>query len=82
MASMTARALAPEFPSDVARGLIALAETDGAAYRLAIASVLESFETRRRYLEGIPVADTVITLQSSLAREQSEVPLRSPLLPA
>jgi hypothetical protein len=70
-----------DFPSSVADSLFAVAAHDRAAYEQAIAQVLASFEARDEYLEEIPVADTVIVLQS-LARERGlAVTLRSTLLP-
>ena len=37
--------------------------------RVAVESVLASFETREDYLEDIPVADTVLVLQALAAKE-------------
>jgi hypothetical protein len=69
------------FPPATARALAALACGDAAAYADAVAVVLETFETRDRFLEDIPVADTVMTLQA-LARARGIAPaLRSPRLP-
>jgi hypothetical protein len=74
---------APEdaFPRPVAESLAALAACDGAAYRDAVARVLESFESRDEYLEDIPVADTVIVLQALAERRGIAAALSSPLLP-
>jgi hypothetical protein len=73
--------VAEGFPPATADALIALARRDGIAYAEAVTAVLETFETRDRFLEDIPVADTVMTLQF-LARARSlEVALRSPRLP-
>ncbi len=69
------------FPRPVAEALAALAAGDGAAYEDAVARVLESFENREEYLEGIPVADTVVVLQSLAEQRGIAVELRSPLLP-
>ena len=69
------------FPRPVAEALAALAAADGAAYEDAVARVLESFESREEYLEGIPVADTVVVLQSLAEQRGIAVELRSPLLP-
>jgi hypothetical protein len=52
------------FPRPVADALAALAAGDGAAYADAVARVLRSFEERDTYLEDIPVADTVIVLET------------------
>ena len=48
---------------------------------LAVESVLESFETREEYLEDIPVADTVIVLQTLAAQRDMAADLESALLP-
>jgi hypothetical protein len=74
---------APEdaFPRPVAESLAALAAGDGAAYQEAVARVLASFESRDEYLEGIPVADTVLVLQALADRRGIAAELRSPLLP-
>lgn len=69
------------FPRPVAEALAALAAGDGAAYENAVARVLESFENRDEYLEGIPVADTVVVLQSLAEQRGIAAELRSPLLP-
>jgi hypothetical protein len=69
------------FPRAVAEALVGLAAGDGAVYRDAVARVLESFESRDEYLEGIPVADTVIVLQALAERRGLAAALRSPLLP-
>ena len=69
------------FPRPVAESLAALAAGDGAAYQDAVARVLASFESRDEYLEGIPVADTVIVLQALAERRGMAAELRSPLLP-
>lgn len=69
------------FPPATADALIGLADGDGPAYAEAVTAVLHTFETRDRFLEDVPVADTVMTLQL-LARARSlEVALRSPRLP-
>jgi hypothetical protein len=70
-----------DFPADVADALAALASADGTAYETAVRSVLRSFETRERYLEDLPVADTVLVLQGLAARRGLGVELASPLLP-
>ena len=57
-----------DFPRDVGAALAALAAGDGAGYRAAVASVLDSFETRSDFLEDVAVADTVLVLQRLAAR--------------
>jgi hypothetical protein len=70
-----------DFPVPVAEALAALAARDGIAYRVAVTTVLESFETREAYLEDLPVADTVVVLQALAEPRGAAVALTSPLLP-
>jgi hypothetical protein len=70
-----------DFPPSVADALAALAHGDEAAYVAAISGVLTSFEQRDEYLEGIPVADTVLVLQHLADRKGVASPLQSPFLP-
>jgi tetratricopeptide (TPR) repeat protein len=70
-----------DFPNDVGDSLAFIAAQDVVGYAVAIESVLESFETRDEYLEDIPVADTVLVLQSLAARRGIAAELSSPLLP-
>ena len=56
------------FPPEVADALAAIAADDAGGYGAAVDVVLESFESRGDYLEGIPVADTVLALQALAAR--------------
>jgi tetratricopeptide (TPR) repeat protein len=71
-----------DFPADVATALAAIAAHDRVAYIEAVEDVLESFEARDAYLEDVPVADTVIVLQTLAARRDlgAELP-PSRLLP-
>jgi hypothetical protein len=69
------------FPPATARALAALARGDAAVYAEAVAAVLETFETRDRFLEDVPVADTVLTLQALARPRGLAVGLRSPRLP-
>jgi hypothetical protein len=71
-----------DFPHDVADALATVAAGDLVEYTFAIESVLRSFETRDAYLENVPVADTVLVLQSLAARRGLDVELTSALLPA
>lgn len=71
-----------DFPHAVADGLATLAAADRLGYIEAIEAVLESFERREEYLEDIPVADTVLVLQTLAARRGLAAELESPLLPA
>jgi hypothetical protein len=70
-----------DFPHDVANALATLSAEDTLGYTYAVESVLESFEQRDEYLEGIPVADTVIVLQALAERRGIAAELASPLLP-
>ena len=70
-----------DFPPDVADALATLAAEDVLGYTYAVESVLESFENRDEYLEEMPVADTVIVLQSLAARRGIAAELESTLLP-
>jgi hypothetical protein len=70
-----------DFPAEVGDALASLAAHDVDGYTLAVEAVLESFEQRDQYLEDIPVADTVLVLQSLAARRGLAAELSSPLLP-
>jgi hypothetical protein len=69
------------FPNEVADALAFVAAEDVVGYTQAVEDVLESFETRDAYLEGIPVADTVLVLQALAAERGMAAELESPLLP-
>lgn len=71
-----------DFPRDVADALAAIAAADRARYVKAVKRVLRSFEQRDEYLEDMPVADTVLVLQSLAARRDIDVELASALLPS
>ena len=70
------------FPTDVADALAFIAADDPVGYTQAVEAVLRSFETRDEYLEGVPVADTVLVLQELASRRGIEVDLQSALLPS
>ena len=70
-----------DFPHDVADALATLAAGDRVGYVLAVESVLDSFETRDEYLEDVPVADTVMVLQSLAGPRELAAELSSPVLP-
>jgi hypothetical protein len=70
-----------DFSADVGDALAFLAADDVLGYTQAVEGVLESFEIRDEYLEGIPVADTVLVLQALAARRGIAVELSSPVLP-
>jgi len=72
-----------DFPRDVADALLMIAGLDRLEYDIAVESVLDSFETRREFLEDVRVADTVLVLQRLAAARGLEVELPlSDLLPA
>jgi hypothetical protein len=70
-----------DFPRDVAAALAALARSDADSYADAVADVLASFEERGAYLEGVPVADTVLVLQLLADARGCAARLSSPRLP-
>ena len=70
-----------DFPADVGDALAFLAAHDVDGYILAVEAVLESFENRDEYLEDIPVADTVLVLETLAARRGIAAELCSRLLP-
>jgi hypothetical protein len=69
------------FPPPVAAALGALAAGTSDEYSRAVEEVLCSFKARKRFLENIPVADTVIALQALAEQRNMTAPLSSPLLP-
>ena len=70
------------FPGATAASLRALALREPAGYREAVAAVLADFESRSDFLEDLPVADTVLVLESLAERRGLAVRPRSALLPA
>jgi hypothetical protein len=70
-----------DFLPPVARALVGLGSRASVTYRQAVAEVVVSFETRDRYLERIPVADTVLMLQSLAAPRGLAIELESSTLP-
>jgi hypothetical protein len=70
-----------DFPAAVGDALAMLAAQDVVGYIEAVEAVLESFETRDEYLEGLPIADTVMVLQELADRRGMKVELSSALLP-
>ena len=69
------------FPRAVAQALAGLAGADADVYAAGCAAVLESFETRKAYLEDIPVADTVMVLEALAERRGMALQPTSALLP-
>jgi hypothetical protein len=81
-AARLARSLAGvRFPRPVAAALCALAAGASDDFNRAVGEVLHSFETRKRFLEDIRVADTVIALQALADGRNMAARLSSPLLP-
>jgi hypothetical protein len=70
-----------DFPHAVADALAMIAARDRVGYVYAIEAVLESFETRDEHLEDVPVADTVLVLQTLAEPRELAAELVSPLLP-
>ena len=68
-------------PAAVVDALSSLAASDASAYGDAIRALVDDFESREQFLEGIPVADTVLALQALAGRRRMAVDLRSPMLP-
>ncbi|MHB8650876.1 MAG: hypothetical protein ACYDBR_11985 [Gaiellaceae bacterium] len=64
-----------DFPRAVADALTTIAASDRSGYLVAIEDVLESFETRTDFLEDVPVADTVLVLQTLAAARDCAVEL-------
>lgn len=81
LAATLAREEEEAFPRPVAEALAGLAARDRDRYEEAVRRVLDSFETRKAYLEDVPVADTVIVLEALAARRGLAAGLRSGLLP-
>jgi hypothetical protein len=72
----------PGFPPATAASLRALATTEPTSYEPAVRDVLHTFQTRSRFLEDIPVADTVLVLQDLAAARGLACELTSVRLPA
>ncbi len=71
-----------DFPAPVAGALVAISLGDGHALGAELEAVLVSFEEREEYLEGLPVADTVLGLAECARRCGLRVTLRpSEVLP-
>jgi hypothetical protein len=70
-----------QIPAPVSASITALAARNERAYVAAIEELVQDFERRTEFLEGIPVADTVLALQALAEWRGIRVPLDSPLLP-
>jgi hypothetical protein len=83
-----ASALAPllvgedSIPPAVVASVTALARRDAPAYESAIRALVDDFEAREAYLEDLPVADTVLALQTLAAERWIVLALSSPVVPA
>ena len=64
-----------DFPRDVADALLMIAGLDRNEYAADVLSVLESFEQRDDFLEGVRVADTVLVLQALAAARDMAIEL-------
>jgi hypothetical protein len=69
------------FPRAVADALAGLAARDATAYESGLTRTLRSFEDRQAYLEGVPVADTVLMLEALAAPRALAAHPSSSLLP-
>ena len=72
---------ADAIPPAVSESIAALAERDAPGYGGAIRALVDDFESREAFLEDVPVADTVLALQTLADARGIHVPLASPLLP-
>jgi hypothetical protein len=71
-----------DFPRDVADAVWMIAGLDRTEYAIALENILEDFEARGDFLEGVRVADTVLVLQALAAEREMAVDLpASELLP-
>jgi hypothetical protein len=70
-----------DFPPEVGDALAFVAAHDVLGYTEAVEAVLRSFEARDEYLENVPVADTVLVLQTLAGSRGIAAQLWSPLLP-
>jgi hypothetical protein len=66
-----------DFPDDVAEALFAIGARSPDDFAEALESVLVSFETRDKHVEGMPVADTVLALNALAANRSVGIELRS-----
>lgn len=80
-AQVSALNTAEEFPPATAASLRAIAAGNRGSYDRELRTVLRTFEERERYLDDVPVADTVLALQALAKPADLEVELRSPVLP-
>ena len=62
-----------DFPRDVADALWMIAGFDRTEYAIAIENMIEDFEGRSEFLEGVRVADTILVLQVLAAEREMAV---------
>jgi hypothetical protein len=71
-----------DFPREVADALLMIAGLDRTEYAVAVEDLLDDFERREEFLEGVRAADTVIVLQALATARGMAVELpASDLLP-
>jgi hypothetical protein len=71
-----------DFPRDVADAVWMIAGLDRTEYAIALENILEDFEARDDFLEGVRAADTILVLQVLAAEREMAVDLpASELLP-
>jgi len=70
-----------DFPQPVADTLVATSAGHVSGYETAVGALLADFEARSEFLEDIPVADTVLALQTLAEPRGLALALASPLLP-
>jgi hypothetical protein len=71
-----------DFPRDVADALWMIAGFDRTEYAIAIENLIEDFEGREDFLEGVRVADTILVLQVLAGEREMAVELpASEILP-
>jgi hypothetical protein len=71
-----------DFPRDVADALLMIAGFDRTEYAIAIENLIEDFEGREDFLEGVRVADTILVLQVLAGDREMAVDLPPGLSPA
>jgi hypothetical protein len=71
-----------DFPRDVADALWMIAGFDRTEYAIAIENLIEDFEARTDFLEGVRVADTILVLQVLAGDREMAVDLPPGLGPA
>ena len=71
-----------DFPRDVADALWMISGFDRTEYAIAIENLIEDFEGRSEFLEGVRVADTILVLQVLAAEREMAVDLPPGLSPA